>query len=283
MSPSADRRVPLTVGGIRVVVDLAMGARAVSWQVDGVELLGGGGTDAVEFGMYPMAPWAGRVRGNEVHVDGRAHALPVTYQAWALHGTVLAQPAEAIAHDQSEDDARLVARVDTHPGWPWPTSVDITWEVRADRVTTHITVRALRDSFPVVVGWHPWFRRSLGVGGALEWSLDATGRLVRGDDHLPTGESVAYAPADGPFDDAFRATRATVRWPGAFSLDIDGGGPWFVVFDERPDCVCVEPQSGPPDGLRAGFGESGRMASPGDPVTLTSTWTIRREPPAGPA
>lgn len=283
MAPRPDRRVTLTCDGVAVVIDLEAGARAVSWQVDGIELLGGAGADPVEYGMYPMAPWAGRVRGNSVDVDGRPHPLPVTYHSWALHGTVLNQPTAAIVHEQAADGARLVARVDTHPGWPWPTSVDITWDVRADHVTTDITVRALAGSFPAVVGWHPWFRRALGVGGDLEWMLDATSRLVRGDDHLPTGESVDYSAADGPFDDAFRATRARVRWPGVLEVDIDGGGPWFVVFDERPDCVCIEPQSGPPDGLRSGYGDDVRVASPGAPVTLTSTWTIRREPPADPA
>jgi aldose 1-epimerase len=277
------RIVRLAVGDVTLDVDLDEGARAVSWAVAGHELLAHHGDDPVEHGMYPMAPWAGRLRGNEVTWGGRTHPLPETYGPWALHGTVYARPATVVREEHAADEAVLVVRFDEHPGWPWSTRVDVEWRLRARTLTTCITVHAEQESMPGVVGWHPWFRRDIGVGGSLEWSLDATARLVRGDDHLPTGALADYDPADGPFDDAFVAASAQVRWPGALRIDIASDGGWFVVFDELAGSVCIEPQSGPPDGLHEQAGHAPRVASPGEPLVLTSTWTISDEPPAGPA
>ncbi len=273
--------VHLAVDDVTVVVDLDEGARAIQWTVAGHELLGFYGDDPIEHGMYPMAPWAGRIRGNAVQWNDEEHALPVTHEPWAIHGTALAQPATVLESTQDVHEARLVARIEEHPGWPWPMAVDIEWHLRARTLTTTITVHALADPFPAVVGWHPWFRRQLDSGGPLQLSIRASERLVRGDDHLPTGEVVPYDPGDGPFDDAFRVPDgcATVSWPEALAVDIASDSDWYVVFDELPSFVCVEPQSGPPDGLRAG--DSGMnwggpaIASPGSPHVLTTTWTMR--------
>lgn len=268
----------LAVPGAAVEVDLGAGARAVSWTVEGMELLGRYGDDPVQHGMYPMAPWAGRIRGNVVQWSGQAHALPVTHDTWALHGTALAQRARVIDAAAGPQSARVVARIDDRPGWPWPMAVDIGWELSPGVLAATITVHALEESFPVVVGWHPWFRRSLGVGAPLAWHLPATSRLVRGSDHLPTGERVPFSPADGPFDDAFAVPdgTATVTWPGALALDVASDGGWYVVFDELAGFVCLEPQSGPPDGLRA-EGDPG-VAAPGSPHVLRTEWRWRALP-----
>jgi aldose 1-epimerase len=140
-----------------------------------------------------------------------------------------------------------------------------------------IEVHALVDPFPAVVGWHPWFHRRLGAGQPLRYELDATARLVRGADHLPTGEVREFDPSDGPFDDAFMVPGGTARvwWPGALALDIASDAGWYVVFDELRNVACIEPQSGPPDGLRDGLGRSAAVAAPGLPHRLVTTWTMR--------
>lgn len=272
MPSPPERLVRLAVGDACVLVDLDAGARGVEWTVAGHELLAHFGDHPIEHGMYPMAPWAGRIRDNTVRWNGQSHALTITQDPWALHGTALAQQAQVVGLTRDPDDARLVARIEEHPGWPWPMAVDIEWRLRPRELTTTITVHALVEPFPVVVGWHPWFRRQLESGEPLVLALRATERLVRGADHLPAGGSVPYDPADGPFDDAFRVPdgRATVSWPGVLAVDIASGSDWYVVFDELAPYVCVEPQSGPPDGLAAGA-----IAAPGSPHVLTTTWTMR--------
>lgn len=276
MPSRPESQVRLEAGDAVITVDLSAGARAVSWTVDGNELLAHHADDPVEHGMYPMAPWAGRLRDNTVAWAGVSHDLPVTYSPWALHGTALAQSAVVREHESGPDHARLVARIDTHPGWPWPMAVDIEWSLAPRVLTTVITVHALTEPFPVVTGWHPWFQRVIGDASA-EWSVRADAMLERGDDHLPTGRMVQVDLSEGPFDDAFRVPdgQAVISWPGVVAIDIASDHQWFVVFDELPDALCVEPQSGPPDGLRVGPAGAPLVAAPGRPHVLRTTWSMR--------
>jgi aldose 1-epimerase len=277
MPPRPDRLVRLAVGDVELVIDLDDGARATQWRVRGLSLLSDHGPDAVEHGMYPMAPWAGRIRDNRVEWNGGSHELPVTYGSWAIHGTALRERASLVELSQADDHARLVVRVIDHPGWPWPMAVDIAWDVRGRTITTTIEVHALAEPFPVVVGWHPWFRRQLEAGDPAEWTLEATDRLERGADHLPTGRLLPFDPDDGPFDDAFLVPsgRAGIRWPDALGMDIESDGRWYVVFDQLPGSVCVEPQSGPPDGLGGAVDSEPAVAAPGTPHRMVTTWTVR--------
>jgi len=117
--------VRLELGAVAVTVDLDHGARATSWTVDGEELLHHRSDNPVEYGMYPMAPWCGRIRDNHVSWEAEDVDLPVTYPPWALHGTALFQQARVVEHVQRPDQARLLGWVDGHPGWPSPMAVDV--------------------------------------------------------------------------------------------------------------------------------------------------------------
>ena len=264
----------LTAGGQRIVLDVQAGGRAVSWQVHGHELLHSHGAHPVEYGMYAMAPWAGRVRGNAVATNRGQVSLPVTYEAWALHGTVLDRPAWVESTTDVGDRSEAVLVSDRHPQWPWPMTVRTQWVLEPDRLTTTIHVEALESAFPVTVGWHPWFRRRLRDVEARV-RLEATGILVRDDEGLPV-EIVPGIP-DGPFDDAFLVPsgRARIEWPGVVALDIQSDDRWFVLYDERDSCVCLEPQSGPPDGLVAHPWHEVEHVEPGVPYSRSVTWQVR--------
>ena len=278
---TSGQSVALSVGDVEIVIDVARGARATQWTIAGLSLLTRHGADPVENGMYPMAPWAGRVRDNAVVHGGLAHPLPATYGPWALHGTVLARDVEIVEHVQDAACARLVTVARSHPEWPWPMEIGIVWDLRERELTTVITVRALEEAFPAVVGWHPWFARRLARGEPLQWSLDASSRAERGEDYLPTGRLLPFTRADGPFDDAFVVPdrNAIVRWPGALSLEIANSEPWFVVFDQLPSAACIEPQSGPPNAVNEGIDAPVPMARPDQPHRLITTWTMTDDPP----
>jgi len=271
------------VGDVRLSIDLAAGGRASSWIVGPHELLAVHGDDPAEGGMYPMAPWAGRLRDNALTVDGGVHPMVPNYGIWALHGLAYRSSVEILESSALDDHARLVGRVDAEQGWPWPMAIDLVWDLRPRVLTTSVIVHALADEFPVVVGWHPWFRRRLVGGEPLEWSVEAEQLVQRGDDHLPTGRLMPMADVAGPFDDAFHVPsgRAKVRWPGLLEIDVSNDAPWFVVFDELDDAACVEPQSGPPNGVNDGLGWPIPMAAPGRPHVLTTTWVMRDDPRVG--
>ena len=270
MPPEAGRPA-ITAGGVRLAFDPGLGGRAVSWTVHDTELLSGAGTDPVEHGMYAMAPWAGRLRGNAA----QGQLLPVTYGGWALHGTLLARPAVIVEHGSSF--IAFATRIG--PGedaWPWPGTVTATWSLDPGG-TLHTGIEVVSDApCAVTLGWHPWFARCVdGADVAIE--LPATMRLRRGEDALPTGDVLAHVAAPGTYDDAFvvPTQEATLRW-GGMGLRVTSSAPWFVVFDQRDEAVCVEPQSGPPDGLRAHSGWRPQVAAPGQPVSLTAAWAPER-------
>lgn len=266
--------IALEVPGQRVVLDTRLGGRAVSWQVAGIELLHRRGPDPVEHGMYPMAPWAGRLRANTVMTDDGAVQLPVTYEPWALHGTVLGRPVRVEEQSMTADTAVAVLVADDHPEWPWPMTVRLHWLLEVNRLTTRIVVEAAQDPFPAVVGWHPWFRRHI-EGVPATWRMTSTGMLVRDASALPS-VLVEGCPV-GPYDDAFLVPTgsADITWPGIVELDIVADGEWFVVFDELEEAVCLEPQSGPPDGLVDHPWAPARIVHPGQPLDHCVTWTFR--------
>ena len=178
----------LSRGDATLVVDPGLGARAASLVVHGLELLGRGGDDPVQWGWYPMAPWPGRIRGNVVRGgDGVEHALRPSYQGWAMHGTVLARAWAVEAADATS--ATLVCALG--PDWPWPgrSGRPGPWGSTGWTAPSRSWPQA-SDPYPVELGWHPWFRRDLGRGGRAQVLLDAVRQVERGPDHLPTGRLV---------------------------------------------------------------------------------------------
>ena len=96
----------LEAGDVRVTIDPQIGGRIARLEVAGLSLLVPRSDDAIRWGSYPMAPWAGRVRRGRFHFEGRDYSLPITMVPHAIHGTTLARP---WTH---ESDDRLTALAD---------------------------------------------------------------------------------------------------------------------------------------------------------------------------
>jgi galactose mutarotase-like enzyme len=262
--------VDLRAGEARLVVDETSGARAASWQVGDLELLGRGdgpvAQTAVGSGMFLMAPWAGRLRDSTLRYGGASYPMPVDGTGWALHGTVLARPwtVDVEAPDHVELSVPL------EEPWPWPGTVRATWRLRPDRLEASIVVEAATVAFPASAGWHPWFRRSLGRGDPLVVDVPGSTMLERGADHLPTGRVLEPRPA-GPYDDTFPLPggTTTLAWPGALRLECRSDCRYAVLFDENAGAVCLEPQSAPPDGLNT----APDLVFPGRPLTARAEWS----------
>jgi galactose mutarotase-like enzyme len=261
----------LQTGDASICVDPEVGGRLVSWRVGDLELLGGRSRIPEEHGCYPMAPWAGRLRDNMVEFQGVRHDLPVTYSGWAMHGTVLGRPWRVI----DATPQRLLLDTDLGGTWPWPGSATLSWELGQRWLRSEICVECAEQPFPAEVGWHPWFRRRLALGGDLAWTVEAVALMERGPDHLPTGRRLDPSTVAGPYDDAFEVPdgRVELQWPGAMRLTCHSDTRWVTVFDELPDLVCIEPQTGPPGRLDP----AAALVRPGSPKRASVTWTW--EPP----
>lgn len=267
--PERKGRMTLSVLGAEAQLDPAAGGRIASLRIDGLEVLVTGGGGPLEWGAYPMVPWAGRLREGRLTFEGTTYQFPLTMPPHAIHGTTWDTRWDVV--EIEPDDATL----STTLGLPWPFGGRAVHrvELEPDGLRATLEVHAAERPMPAIVGWHPWFRRRLSRGGAVEIDLHAGGMLERGADGLPTGRVVP--PPPGPWDDTFidLAAPPTVRWPGALEVTIRSGAESWVVYTERAEGVCIEPQTGPPNGLETG---TFALVAPGRPLVATMTLAWRR-------
>jgi len=252
-------------------LDPADGGRITSLRLHGTQVLGGAGERTFQYGCFVMAPYAGRVRDGRFDYDGLPRTLPLTLGRHAGHGTVLEQPWRV--DDRGPSWALLSC--DLGPSWPWSGTVAHRVELAHDSLRLTLRMQSEEDTFPAMLGWHPWFRRRLCDGGAgAEIDLRAASMAQRDAAGIPTGRRVT--PPDPPWDDAFTdvAWPISLTWPGRLQIEIDSDCPWAVVYNEDPRAVCVEPQTGPPDQFNA----TPRLVGPAEPLTAWSTWRWRAGP-----
>jgi aldose 1-epimerase len=243
----------LTAGPATVRVDRARGARLVSLVVHGHELLvqpepgrRGRPSDPLLSGCFPMAPFAGRTRGGRFAWSGQVHELVPNHAGHAMHGTVFDRRWLL----ELADAGYVRLRRDLQPGWPFAGWVVQEIALQPDRLELRMEVHTEGTTFPATLGWHPWFRRRIEVGGSLEVDLDAKRWYPRGVDGLPLG-FIEPPPAQGPWDDCFTAVTwpARLHWPGALEVTVTSTCDHVVLYDQPRHAICLEPQTGPPDAL----------------------------------
>ncbi|MFC1434201.1 aldose 1-epimerase [Streptacidiphilus sp. N1-3] len=282
-APVAEGGAPVRLGAgdVELTVLPGDGCRVGSLRIGGTELLrtaeqpSAQGQGVFAYGSFPMVPWAGRVELGRWSNGQVRHQLPIDMPPHAIHGTGVRtswRPAGPV----TSEDGRVSAAFyyDLADPWPYRGRVTQLFELTAESLRTTLSVETAADSFPAQVGWHPWFRKRLSDGGAqARLDFDPAWQEERGADHLPTGRRIA--PVPGPRDDCFGlpdGVAATLVWEGELSLEITADCDWMVVFDEQADAICVEPQTGPPNGLNT----APRLVTMIDPLEARTTWTWHR-------
>ncbi|MGA5193501.1 aldose 1-epimerase [Streptomyces exfoliatus] len=256
----------LTAGDAELTISPENGCRIESLRIGGIELLRQG----ERFGSFPMVPWCGRTENGIFRNGATTHQLPVNAAPHAIHGTVRDVPWKTARVSATE----AVFTCELGDPWPYTGKVTQVFELAEDSLTLRFGVETYDASFPAQAGWHPWFLRNLGKGGQdVRLDFTAAWQEERGDDHLPTGRRID--PLPGPWDDCFGmpdGVDVTLTWPEELELKVAGRTEWVVIYDEPEDAVCVEPQSGPPNGLNT----HPRLVTPIDPLEIESTWSWRR-------
>ncbi len=256
----------LTAGDAELTISPENGCRIESLRIGGSELLRQG----ERFGSFPMVPWCGRTENGIFRNGATTHQLPVNAAPHAIHGTVRDVPWKTARVSATE----AVFTCELGDPWPYTGKVTQVFELAEDSLTLRFGVETYDASFPAQAGWHPWFLRNLGKGGQdVRLDFTAAWQEERGDNHLPTGRRID--PLPGPWDDCFGmpgGVDVTLTWPEELELKVAGRTEWVVIYDEPEDAVCVEPQSGPPNGLNT----HPRLVTPIDPLEIESTWSWRR-------
>ncbi|WP_081241040.1 aldose epimerase [Streptomyces viridosporus] len=256
--------ITLTAGDAEVTVQPGNGGRVGGLRLGGVELLRQG----ERYGCFPMVPWCGRIRDGRFRDGAAVHHMPLNAPPHAIHGT--ARDAAWRTARRSADEAVLT--YDLAEPWPYPGRVTQQIALTADSLTLAMSVETYESSFPAQIGWHPWFNRTLD-GTDVRLDFAPAWQEERGEDHLPTGHRID--PKPGPWDDCFGmpgGVDVTLTWPGLLELKVTSREEWVVVYDEQREAVCVEPQTGPPDGLNT----HPRLVTPLEPLEASTTWSWTR-------
>lgn len=228
---------PLHAGNFAVVVDPSCGGRIASLQVRGAEILVTSAESSLDWGMYPMVPFAGRLRDGQFTFDGTTYQLPTNSAPHALHGTVFDTPWNVESHSGTH----VTLSTDLGPTWPFSAVVQHRIDLTPQRLRCELTVQAV-TRMPIQLGWHPWFSLPQHV------EFHCASMLRRDDDGITTTQRCD--PAEPPVDDCFFEPN---DWPrvvtNAHTVEIASDCPYWVRYDAPHGHVCIEPQSGPPNGL----------------------------------
>ncbi|MCU0504451.1 MAG: aldose 1-epimerase [Chloroflexi bacterium] len=262
----------LRAGDLEAVVVPECGGRIGSLRIAGLEVLVTEGWGPLAWGAYPMVPWAGRLDRGVLRWRDEEHRFPTDVTPpHAIHGTLMDGPWKVMGASGSS----IELRADLAAPWPFGGVATHRLRVAPDRLEAVLEVRATDRPFPAIVGWHPWFARRLrdGAGdihgGSAAVDVPAAAMLHRGADGLPDGTVVRPIPP-GPWDDCFTELSGgpSVTWPGALRIDVESDARYVVVYTEQESGVCVEPQTGPPNGLNA---VEHALVEPGRPLVATMT------------
>lgn len=228
---------------VRVVVDPFHGARTTSLCIAGTEFLVGtpatidGVDDPLSWGMYPMAPYAGRVRGARLAFQGRSHALRMNAAPHSIHGTVFDAPWSVVL----VTDTVAILECGLGPDWPFAGLVRQYIGVNSGAVSYALEVEA-HQPMPAHVGWHPWFVPDAQV------SMSFDRMHVRDHEGIPGGECTHADPVN--VDDCFSGV---VPWPtvcvAGVCVELHSDCTHWVIYDQSSRGICIEPQSGAPNAV----------------------------------
>lgn len=237
---------------IELLIDMKHGSRIKSLLFAEMEFAVPFRPNPMDWGWYGMVPWAGRIRDGLIKDNsGKAYQLPTDLDPpHAEHGFGFVS--EWTQTDENSTELHL----------PFPFVGAIasqSFHVIKNTLVWNLEYEPNGCELPAWVGFHPWFPMHLSRGGPARLDFQAQTMLVKGQDIIPTGEY--SAPSAPPWNDTFTglAGAPTVTWQGAAGIRIEADVPWWVVYSEDSEGICVEPQTAPPDANNLGIAGSHRL------------------------
>lgn len=199
----------------------------------------------MNWGWFAMVPWAGRINKGLIRDrDGNEFVLPTQWDPpHAEHGYGFVSSWNSTGLNSSRLEM---------PSPYAPAYAEQMIAIEDNTMKWSLNYYANGCTLPAWVGFHPWLPKQIGnIKAELEFS--PMKMLRRGEDGIPTGDLVDIPKS--PWDDAFFGVTSPpmIRWGNVAQLKITSSVPWWVVYDEDPLAICVEPQTAPPDAANLGI------------------------------
>ncbi|HAG68140.1 MAG: hypothetical protein ABR76_00445 [Acidimicrobiia bacterium BACL6 MAG-121220-bin61] len=250
-----NKMITLSSGNVEVVVDAEHGSRLSSLRFGENELLvQRTNDDSFSWGCYPMAPWAGRTRNGLFEYQGLSVQLPINSAPHAIHGLVH----DALWQVVDTSPTSTTLRVELDQRWPYAGWVEHRISVDSTSVNLQLTVHATGHkndqnsqsiSMPAQVGWHPWFVRPVELEAEFKTMYVRDSDGITGAQRVHRQHDLMQSPLDDCFSDV--AAAPLLKFGDGLVVRLESDCSHWVVYNEPLHAICVEPQSGPPNGLNS--------------------------------
>ena len=243
--------ITLSSSNVEVVIDAEHGSRLSSLRFGETELLVQRiHDDSFSWGCYPMAPWAGRTRNGIFVHQGTSVQLPINSAPHAIHGLVH----DAVWRMVNTSPTSATLRVELDQRWPFAGWVEHRISVDSTSVNLQLTVHSTdrsdeTNSMPAQVGWHPWFVRPVQLEAEFKTIYVRDSDGIAGAQRAQQQHDVMQSPLDDCFTDA--VTTPLLHFENGLTVRLESDCSHWVVYNELSHAICVEPQSGPPNGLNS--------------------------------
>lgn len=267
--------IGLSHGAVSATVDPASGGRLTSLTVRGDELLAAVPREVLETrlagdpardrdwyrGSFPLAPWAGTVDAGMFEFQGRGYALG---DGRTVHGLVAERSWQVVGAPTSSSVTLAVPIGPDFPGgWPFDGLIRQAIRVDGSGLLMCLEVHCLDRPMPAIAGFHPWFRRSLGVDRPATVNFSPGRRLIFRDGGHRATPDLGPRPWDDLFVDL--AGPPSISWPGGPTVTMVSSAPIWVYYERMPQGFCIEPWTGPFNGLSTPWAS---VVFPGNPLVL---------------
>ena len=210
---------------------------------------------------FIMAPWVNRIKNGKFKCEKgefnllQDHPLARNFKH-AIHGTMLFAEWNIINYKQNfiELSSKILKP------WPFDGEINSKFTLFENKLLLELTIiNNDKSVMPFSMGWHPWFKRSLGSNDVLvrfesefKWKIE---------NEIPTSEKLisdeilnfknGYSPDIGTLDDCYKInTESDVKleWP-ELSLKINSSNECSHLTVYTPprgineNYICVEPQT----------------------------------------
>lgn len=196
-----------------------------------------------------LFPFPNRVENGQYNFNDVSYHLDINDRklGHAIHGLVYNQPFEIV--DYNDHSAHMRYNFPGNQGFPFPFEFSIRYDISSRDLKILLSVKNTgKSSFPMGIGWHPYFQYEDPKHLKLEFNAiekyTQTNRMIPVHSEPWSGQELSLTP--GSLDDAFRLGNTFVSFTNsAYQLSLKHNlGSYLQLYTPiNKQTVAIEPMS----------------------------------------